>query len=123
MLGFIIKRAFQAVFVVLAVGLIVAVAIRMTGDPALMHSPGATHTTEADLARIREGLGLNEPFLVQYLNSLKGLVTWEFGKSFVGNTPVNLLIDKALPATLMLAFISLAVSIVISIPLGIWAAV
>ncbi len=123
MLGFIIKRVFQAVFVVLAVSLIVAVAIRMTGDPALMISQGATNITEADLARIREGLGLNEPFLVQYLNSLKGLVTWEFGKSFVGNTPVNLLIDKALPATLMLAFISLAVSIVISIPLGIWAAV
>ena len=123
MAGFIIKRIFQAVFVVLAVSLIVSVAIRMTGDPALMISQGATNITEADLERIREGLGLNEPFWVQYLNALKGLVTWEFGKSFVGNTPVNLLISKALPATLALAFISLAVSIAISIPLGIWAAV
>lgn len=123
MAGFIIKRIFQAVFVVLAVSLIVSVAIRMTGDPALMISQGATNITEADLERIREGLGLNEPFWVQYLNALKGLVTWEFGKSFVGNTPVNLLIGKALPATLALAFISLAVSIAISIPLGIWAAV
>lgn len=123
MAGFIIKRLFQAVFVVLAVSLIVSVAIRMTGDPALMISQGATGITEADLERIREGLGLNEPFWLQYLNALKGLVTWEFGKSFVGNTPVNLLISKALPATLALAFISLAVSIVISIPLGIWAAV
>lgn len=123
MVAFIVKRVFQAVFVVLAVSLIVAVAIRMTGDPALMIAQGATNITEADLVKIREGLGLNEPFLVQYLNSLKGLLTWNFGNSFVGNTPVNLLIDKALPATLALAFISLAVSIVISIPLGIWAAV
>lgn len=123
MAGFIIKRIFQAIFVVLAVSLIVAVAIRMTGDPALMISQGATTITEADLARIREGLGLNEPFIVQYLNSVKGLLTWNFGNSFIGNTPVNLLIDKALPATLMLAFISLAVSIILSIPLGIWAAV
>ena len=123
MISFILKRIFQAIFVVIAVSLIVAVAVRMTGDPALMISQGATNLTEADLVRIREGLGLNEPFYVQYLNSLKGLLTWEFGNSFVGGTPINILIDRALPATLLLAFASLFVSIVISIPLGIKAAV
>src|SRR5690606_3614511 len=95
----------------------------MTGDPALMISQGSTGITEADLVRIREGLGLNEPFIVQYFNSLMGLLTWNFGNSFVGGTPVNLLISKALPATLTLAFTSLILSIVISIPLGIAAAV
>ncbi len=123
LLGFILKRVFQAVFVVLAVSLIVSVAIRMTGDPALMIAQGASTITEADLERIREGLGLNQPFWLQYLQSLKGLVTWDFGNSFLGGTPVNLLIDKALPATMSLAFLSLALSIAISIPLGIWAAV
>ncbi|HRP78365.1 MAG TPA: ABC transporter permease [Aquamicrobium sp.] len=123
MIGFILKRLLQAAFVVVAVSLVVAVAIRMTGDPALMISQGATGITEADLQRIREGLGLNEPFIVQYLNSLAGLLTWSFGNSFVGGTPVNILISKALPATLMLAFTSLFLSIVISIPLGIRAAV
>jgi peptide/nickel transport system permease protein len=118
-IGFILKRLLQAAFVVVAVSLVVAVAIRMTGDPALMISQGATGITEADLQRIREGLGLNEPFIVQYLNSLAGLLTWSFGNSFVGGTPVNILISKALPATLMLAFTSLFLSIVISIPLGI----
>lgn len=123
MIGFIFKRLLQAAFVVVAVSLIVAVAIRMTGDPAHMIAQGATGITEADLERIRAGLGLNEPFIVQYLNSLKGLLTWSFGNSFVGGTPVNLLISKALPATLMLAFASLFASIIISIPLGIAAAV
>lgn len=123
MISFILKRIFQAIFVVIAVSLIVAVAVRMTGDPALMISQGAINLTEADLVRIREGLGLNQPFYVQYLNSLKGLLTWEFGNSFVGGTPINILIDRALPATLLLAFASLFVSIVISIPLGIKAAV
>jgi len=122
-IGFIVKRFAQAVFVVIAVSLIVAVAIRMTGDPALMIAQGAANITEADLDRIREGLGLNQPFLVQYLNSLRGLVTWDLGNSFVGGTPVNLLVDKALPATLSLAFASMFVSIVVSIPLGIRAAV
>lgn len=123
MIGFIFKRLAQAVFVVIAVSLIVAVAIRMTGDPALMIAQGATNITEADLERIREGLGLNQPFIIQYLDSLRGLATWDLGNSFVGGTPVNVLIDKALPATLSLAFVSMIVSIVVSIPLGIRAAV
>lgn len=123
MIGFILKRLLQAAFVVVVVSFVVAVAIRMTGDPALMISQGSTGITEADLVRIREGLGLNEPFIVQYFNSLLGLLSWSFGNSFVGGTPVNLLISKALPATLALAFTSLFLSIVISIPLGIRAAV
>jgi peptide/nickel transport system permease protein len=94
-IGFILKRLLQAAFVVVAVSLVVAVAIRMTGDPALMISQGATNITEADLQRIREGLGLNEPFVVQYANSLIGLLTWNFGNSFVGGTPVNILISRA----------------------------
>ncbi|MDO5605563.1 MAG: ABC transporter permease [Paracoccus sp. (in: a-proteobacteria)] len=122
MIGFVLKRCLQAIFVVVAVSLIVAIAIRMTGDPALTSSQGATNLTEADLARIREGMGLNQPFYRQYIDSLIGLVTWNFGNSFVGGTPVNMLIAKALPATLMLAFVSMFVSIAISIPLGIKAA-
>lgn len=123
MIGFILKRLLQAIFVVVAVSLIVALAIRMTGDPALMIAQNATNITEADLIKIREGLGLNQPFYLQYWDSLKGLLVWDFGNSFVGGTPVNMLVNKALPATLMLAFASMFVSIALSIPLGIKAAV
>lgn len=123
MAGFLIRRLAQAVFVVIVVTLIVSVAVRMTGDPALMIASGATDITAEDLARIREGLGLNRPFLIQYLSTLAGLFTWDFGRSFLGGTPVNLLIAKALPATLLLACCSLVVSVVLSIPLGIRAAV
>lgn len=121
--GFLIKRILQAIFVVIVVTLTVAFAIRLTGDPALMLTQGAGSVTEADLERIREGLGLNQPFLVQYMNFIKGLFTLDFGRSFLGGTPVSLLIKDALPATLMLAFTSLAISIILSIPLGIKAAV
>ncbi|PRD41714.1 ABC transporter permease [Phyllobacterium phragmitis] len=122
MAGFLIKRLLQAVFVVIVVTLTVAFAIRLTGDPALMLTQGSGSVTEDDLVRIREALGLNQPFLVQYLNFLKGLFTLDFGRSFLGGTQVSTLIAKALPATLLLAFSSLIVSIVISIPLGIKAA-
>ncbi|KAA0911269.1 ABC transporter permease [Pusillimonas sp. ANT_WB101] len=123
MTGFLIKRILQAIFVIIVVTLTVAFAIRLTGDPALMLTQGAGSVTEADLVRIREGLGLNQPFLVQYLSFIKGIFTLDFGRSFLGGTQVSLLIKDALPATLMLAFASMAVSIVLSIPLGIKAAV
>ncbi|QWK78907.1 ABC transporter permease [Ochrobactrum sp. BTU1] len=123
MAGFLIKRILQALFVLIAMTLLVAYAIRLTGDPALMLTQGAGSITEADLERIREGLGLNQPFLVQYWQFLKGLFTLDLGRSFLGGTQVSVLVGSALPATLMLAFASLFVSIVISVPLGIKAAV
>jgi peptide/nickel transport system permease protein len=122
MAGFLIKRLAQAIFVVLAVTLIVSYAIRMTGDPAMMLSQGAGSVTEADLARIRTALGLDRPFTVQYLDFLAGIFTGDLGRSFLGGVPVTQLISRALPATLSLAFASLIVSIALSIPLGIAAA-
>jgi len=120
--GFLIKRLLQAIFVVIVVTLVVSFAIRLTGDPALMLTQGAGSVTEEDLQRIRTALGVDQPFLVQYFSFLKGLLTLDFGRSFLGGTPVSRLIADALPATLLLALISMVVSIVLSIPLGIKAA-
>jgi peptide/nickel transport system permease protein len=122
MAGFIFKRLLQAVFVVLAVTLIVSFAIRLSGDPAIMLMGGG-NVTEQDLQNIRQSLGLERPFYVQYLSFLQGMVTGDFGKSFMGGTPVSMLIAHALPATLLLAFASLFISIVLSVPLGVYAAV
>jgi peptide/nickel transport system permease protein len=120
--GFLIKRLLQAIFVVFAITLVVSFAIRLTGDPALMMFQGGGSMTEEDLMRIRASLGTDQPFIMQYLNFLKGMVTLDFGRSFTGGTSVSMLIGNALPATLLLAFISMFVSIALSIPLGIKAA-
>lgn len=122
MAGFILKRLLQAIFVVLAVTLIVSFAIRLSGDPALMLVSGG-NVTEKDLQNIRQALGLERPFYVQYLSFLKGLLVGDFGRSFMGGTPVAKLIGQALPATFLLAFVSLIGSIILSIPLGVHAAV
>lgn len=123
MAGFLIKRLLQALFVVIAITLLVSFAVRLTGDPALMmFQGGGGSMTEDDLARIRAALGTDRPFFVQYASFLKGLVTFDLGRSFTGGTPVSLLVGDALPATLLLAFISMFVSIALSIPLGIKAA-
>lgn len=123
MLSFLLKRLMQAVFVILAVTLIVSYAIRLSGDPAVMLSGNAGSVTEQDLKNIRQALGLERPFLVQYGSFLLGLATGDLGRSFAGRQPVSQLIGQALPLTLTLAFLSMAVSIALSVPLGIYAAV
>ena len=123
MSGFLIKRLLQAIFVVLVVTLFVSYAVRLSGDPALMLSQGAGSVTEEDLKNIRKGLGLDRPFLVQYGDFLGGAIQGDIGLSFMGGTPVARLIGDALPATLALAFVSLLLSIGVSVPLGIKAAV
>jgi peptide/nickel transport system permease protein len=120
---YILKRLLQALFVVITVTLLVSYAIRLSGDPATMLISGGGAISEEDLQRIRAGLGLDQPFLTQYFNFLAGVVTGDFGKSFFGGTTVWSLIAQALPSTLLLAFLSLLISFVISIPLGIHAAV
>ena len=123
MSGFILKRLLQAVFVLLVVTLFVSYAVRLSGDPALMLSQGAGSVTEQDLQNIRTGLGLDRPFLVQYADFVRGLLVGDFGRSFMGGTPVRGLIADALPATLSLALVSLLLSVLVSVPLGIQAAV
>ena len=123
MAGFLIRRLLQALFVIVAVTLLVSYAIRLTGDPALMLSQGSGSVNEADLENIRQALGLNRPFWVQYGTYLQGMLHGDFGRSFLGRTSVARLVLDALPATLMLAFTSVVASIAISIPLGIRAAV
>lgn len=123
MANFLLKRLLQAIFVLFAITLLVAFAIRLTGDPALMLTQGAGSVTEADLVLIREALGINKPFFAQYFEFILGLFSFDLGRSFLGGTPVSDLISTSLPATLMLALSVMLISIVISIPLGIKAAV
>jgi peptide/nickel transport system permease protein len=121
--NFLIKRLLQALFVIVVVTLLVSWAVRLTGDPSLMLAQGAGSVTEKDLENIRQHLGLNRPFIEQYLGFMQGLLVGDFGRSFLGGTPVGRLIADALPATLLLTFCSLLLSLLVSIPLGIRAAV
>jgi peptide/nickel transport system permease protein len=120
--GFLIRRFAIAIFVVFVVTLLVAWAVRLSGDPAVMLT-GAGTVTEQDLVNIRHGLGLDRPFSVQYLSFIGGMLTGHMGRSFMGGSSVALLVGHALPLTLLLTFVSLALALMASIPLGIHAAV
>lgn len=71
----------------------------------------------------RAELGLDQPFLVQYGAWLRGLLTGDMGVSYVSGKKVFDTFVSKLPATLLLTCLSIVATVVISIPLGIWAAV
>lgn len=71
----------------------------------------------------RARLGLDQPFLVQYLNWLKGVLTGDMGVSYVSGRPVSVMLREKIPGTLRLTAVSILLTMLISIPLGILSAV
>ena len=95
--------------------------VRVTGDPAvLLTEPGAS---QADLDAIRQQFGLDQPLWVQYGSFLAHLLRGDFGQSFYYRTDVLELYLSRLPASLLLAAVAMAFSLVIGLPTGIVAAV
>jgi ABC-type dipeptide/oligopeptide/nickel transport system permease component len=87
------------------------------GDPAAAML--GESASPADLAGLRERLGLDRPLLTQYAEFLGGLVTGDLGTSFRYGTPVSREIGLRLGATAQLAIVAIVVAIAIAIPLGI----
>jgi peptide/nickel transport system permease protein len=122
LIAFLLRRIALAIFVVLVVTLLVAWAVRLSGDPAVMLAEGSTVTAQ-DLANIRKALGLDRPFSAQYAGFVAGMLRGDMGRSFMGGRPVAGMVAQALPLTLLLALLSLAASLLVSVPLGVHAAV
>ena len=83
----------------------------------------SSNFTPADRERIRENLGLNDPWYIRYFIWLGNVLTGDFGNSLVNYQPVKARLQETLPNTLLLTGTSLAFALVLSIPIGIWAAV
>ncbi|MBM9594717.1 ABC transporter permease [Roseitranquillus sediminis] len=112
------RRLLQAAMVVLAMTIIVFVGLHVVGDPVTTFAP--PEATQADLARIRENLGLDRPFALQYVSFLSDLVRGDLGTSYVYGVPALELVLSRMPATFELAATAMAISIVIGIGLGIY---
>ena len=119
------KRLLQTVIVLFGISLLSFGLLYMApGDPVLaMYEAGGTIPDEKIVNQTREALGLNEPFLVQYGNWLSSCLKGDFGISYSLNRPVGELILSRLWPTLKLAFVSLALMLLVSVPLGMTAAV
>lgn len=114
-----IRRLLQAAAVVLAMTVIVFIALYAVGDPVkIMIDPEAS---QADIARAIATLGLDQPLWKQYLFFLRDALGGNLGKSFVYNMPAMQLIMQRLPATLELAIFAVLLSLLIGLPLGLYA--
>ena len=121
MLPFIAKRLGLALLVALAVSVISFFLLRLSGDvAAAIAGEGAR---QADIDLVRQTYGLHRPLLVQYLEWLWRTVKLDFGNSLYFKTGVTGLVADKLPTTLLLGVLSLAFALLVSIPLGVAAAV
>lgn len=125
MLRFIAKRLLLLVPLLLGVSLVVFLLLRSgDNDPAMSYLRlSGIPPTDAALAEARLTLGLDRPLPVQYLNWLGRAVRLDFGESYVTGSPVTDHLLHYLPNTLYLAAVSLLLTVALSFPLGIAAAV
>jgi peptide/nickel transport system permease protein len=116
---FIIRRLFQSLMVIVAMSLIVFLAVNVIGNPVdILINP---EFDQEEMERAIKALGLDLPLWQQYLVFVKNALQGDFGKSFVfGQSALKLIIQRV-PATLELAFTALIMSIIIGIPLGLFA--
>ena len=121
MISFVARRLLATVPVLLIVAVLVFLLLRLTpGDPAAIMAGDAASTEQ--IARIRTGLGLDRPILVQFGIWFGNLLQGNLGESFYYKTQVATLIGQRLEPTLSLAAITIVVAALIAVPLGVLAA-
>ena len=120
MLAYIIRRVVQSVLVMLAVALVAFALFRYVGDP--IYAMVGQETSLEDRAALRDALGLNDPFVVQFTRFVGNAVQGEFGISYRSQQPVMELILSRLPATLELALVSGVVAFVFGVAAGVYTA-
>nr|WP_026263982.1 nickel ABC transporter permease [Paenibacillus terrigena] len=121
---YLLRRVLTMVPVLLGASFVCFLLLRLTPvDPAKAYlSVSNIIPTEETLRAVREQLGLDRPFWSQYVHWLWQLCQLDFGVSFFTKLPVASEVAARLPVTAMLAFSSLAIALIVSIPLGIAAA-
>ena len=119
MATWLMRRMIQALFVVLAMTVIVFVGVNVIGNPIdILISPEAN---AAERARAIAALGLDKPLWEQYLVFVSGLLRGDLGRSFVFNEPALRVILQRLPATMELAVAAVLMSVVFGLPAGLYA--
>ncbi len=121
MFAFAVRRITQAIIVMLVIGLLGFSIKQKIGDPVRDIVGVSVSVAERDA--LREKLGLNDPFLTQYVRFIKNAVHGDLGMSFFFKRPTLEVILSKAPATLELVFASSLIIILLSVPLGIYTAI
>ncbi|WP_376768971.1 ABC transporter permease subunit [Paenibacillus xylanilyticus] len=121
-LKYIFERILMTVFVILGVATLVFTILYLSPFNPAANILGETATQE-QIAAFNHVYGLDQPYLVQLWNNIKGIALFDLGKSFSGNEDVTATIARKFPITLTLAVISLLLALVIALPIGIISAI
>ena len=117
MVGFLVRRIIQSIFVMLAVALIAFMMFRFMGDP--VNSMVSENATTAERDEVRARLGLDQPLVVQYARFVVRAAQGDFGLSWRNARPVSSLLAERFPATAELVLVAAGLSLLLGIPLGI----
>jgi peptide/nickel transport system permease protein len=120
MLAFVIRRLMQALAVMLVVGFIAFSLFQFVGDPVL--AMVGQDATPAEIQSLRQDLGLDKPFYVQFAKFVENAVQGEFGISYRQGRKVSTLLKERIPATLELSFAAAVLALAIGIPMGVYTA-
>jgi peptide/nickel transport system permease protein len=120
MIAFIIRRLLQSIIVMLVVAFVSFSLFTYVGDP--INNMVGQETTIEQRAELRERLGLNDPFPVQYARFVGNAIQLEFGISYRQARPVEEVLAERLPATLELALISAIFALTVGIATGVYTA-
>ncbi|QDB99469.1 ABC transporter permease [Mesorhizobium sp. 8] len=115
-----IQRLLLAILVAFTVSAVSFGTLRLSND--LAQALAGESATVEQVEQIRITYGLNRPLIFQYFDWLKGVLSGDLGTSYYFNQPVMNIIFERMPVTFTLASIALSLAIVVSVPLGIIAA-
>ncbi len=122
MLKFIFKRLLMIIPVILGISFIIFSIMALTpGDPARLILGESASQTEVE--ELREEMGLNDNFIIRYINYMKDVLKGNFGLSYRNRIPVYDEVFARFPNTLVLAFWGISLSVLIGVPIGIISAV
>ncbi len=118
------KRFFQLIPVLIGITFLSFAMMRIAGSDAITELYGDKGAVSQEIIdEKRAELGLDKPFMTQYFSWLGGLLTGDMGKSYVSGKDVFGTFVSKLPATLLLTVLSILLTVVIAIPLGVFTAV
>jgi peptide/nickel transport system permease protein len=121
MLMFLLRRFLVALMVALTVMTFAFMLTRLSGDLAI--SIAGANASQADVEVIRKAYGLDQPVAIQYWNWISRAAVGDFGESYFFKERVSDLIAKRLPITVTLGLCGLGLALLVSIPLGVLAAI
>jgi peptide/nickel transport system permease protein len=120
MLAFVIRRIMQSAAVMVSVALIAFIMFRFVGDP--VNQMVGVDTPQAEVERLRESLGLNDPTPVQFARFIWKAAQFDFGVSYQFRQPVTQLLAERAPATLELALTAAVFALFVGLIMGVYCA-